>query len=89
MLNRKFLLLGIMLLFGLLFSFNSKGQEIWPPALPSANKNGVATLSIPEFLKVPVGVQRILDSTSNAKLTLLINSEEDEIYNGFIWKLSS
>ena len=26
---------------------------------------------------------------SNAKLTLLINSEEDEIYNGFIWKLSS
>ena len=70
MLNRKFLPLGIMLLFGLLFSFNSKGQEIWPPALPSANKNGVATLSIPEFLKVPVGVQRILDSTSNAKLTV-------------------
>jgi prophage antirepressor-like protein len=26
---------------------------------------------------------------SNAKLTLLINSAEDEIYNGFIWKLSS
>jgi len=68
MVNRKFLPLVIMLLFGLFFSFNSKGQKIWPPDLPTANKNGVATLSTAEFLKVPVGVQHILDSTSNARL---------------------
>lgn len=77
--NTKFLSLGLMLLFAwLLNSCNnsnssnniSKGQVKWPPDLPTANKNGVATLNTPDLLQVPSAVQHILDSTPNAQLTV-------------------
>lgn len=57
-------------LIWLLLSCNSKKQEIWPPDLPTANKNGIAMLETVNLLKVPSAVQDILDSTSNARLTV-------------------
>ena len=58
------------LLIGLLLSCNGKGQEIWPPALPTANENGIATLSTQGLLQVPSSVKNILDSNSQASLAI-------------------
>lgn len=81
MVNRKFLPMATLLFMGLQLLFScsspslhsgndSKGQEVWPPDLPTANKNGVATLNTVDFLKVPTAVQNILDSNSDTKLTV-------------------
>ncbi len=70
MIKRNFSLpMLLMLILGLLMSFQLQAQEVWPPALPTANKNGVATLNTADLLKVPEAVKRIMDSTSNARLT--------------------
>ena len=69
---RKFLSLGLVFLFTcLLILWNniSKGQA-WPPNLPTANEHGVATLTGPDLLQVPSSVQHVLDSTSDAQLTV-------------------
>lgn len=42
---------------------------VWPPSLPTANENGVATLESKDFLRVPKQVHSILDST-NAQLSV-------------------
>jgi hypothetical protein len=71
MVNKKILQpIATFFLLGLLFSTNITAQEMWPPALPTANKNGVATISTPDLLRVPTAVQNILDSNAAAKLTL-------------------
>lgn len=54
----------------LLLSLNIKAQETWPPALPSANMNGVATISGADLLRLPTTVQNILDSNTSARLTV-------------------
>ena len=38
----------------------------WPPALPTADRNGTATLTTPDFLKVPEDVQKVLDEDPHA-----------------------
>lgn len=38
----------------------------WPPPLPTADANGTATLTTPDFLKVPESVQRVLDTNPKA-----------------------
>ena len=71
MVNKKHLnRFAAIALIGFLFSSNIRAQENWPPALPTANSNGVATLSTADFLRVPAGVQHVLDSTGTAKLTI-------------------
>ncbi len=71
MIFRKFLLpIAVTCGFGLLVPLQSDAQETWPPKLPTANKSGVATLNTPDLLKVPSAVQHVLDSTSNAQLTI-------------------
>jgi hypothetical protein len=71
MVHKKFLpQIAVTLVFGLLTSLNVSAQDTWPPKLPTANKNGVATLNTPDLLKVPAAVQHVLDSTSNAQLTI-------------------
>ena len=71
MISRKFLFrIAVLFIFGVLTSCNSNSQETWPPNLPTANKNGVATLNSADLLKMPEAVQHILDSTPNAKLTV-------------------
>lgn len=57
-------------LLTLLYINNSYSQDTWPPALPTANKNGVATLNSPDLLKMPAAVKHVLDSTKDAQLTV-------------------
>lgn len=55
--------LTTVLFFFLIFSCNKPNKEqVWPPELPTADENGVATLSGPDLLQVPSSVQHILDS---------------------------
>jgi hypothetical protein len=72
MANKTFLkAITTALLMGLLISSTLKAQETWPPALPSANEKGVATISTSDFLKMPAAVQHVLDSNAAvAKLTV-------------------
>jgi len=69
MVHRKLSLSLLFLILVQLYSFDIKGQEVWPPDLPGANQNGVVKINSDNLLKVPLAVQRILDSTSNAKLS--------------------
>lgn len=69
--NSKFFLsVAAFLLVGLLYSCknNSYEEAVWPPDLPTANENGVASLNNVDMLKVSSSVQHVLDSTSNVKL---------------------
>ena len=59
----KFLLIG-------LFSCNAKNQEVWPPALPTANENGIGTLNTQGLLQIPSSVKNILDSNAHANLVI-------------------
>lgn len=70
MISKNCPLVLVMFILVFLNPFNSNGQGTWPPKLPGANKNGVVTISTPDLLKIPSGVQHILDSTSNAQLTV-------------------
>jgi hypothetical protein len=72
MVNKKLLrAVALFLSACFLFSSNLRAQETWPPALPSANENGIGTISTPDLLKTPEAVQRILDSNAAAaKLTI-------------------
>jgi len=71
MVNKKILQpVATFFLLGLLFSSNITAQEAWPPALPTANENGVATISTTDFLRMPTGVQNVLDSNTAAKLSV-------------------
>jgi hypothetical protein len=69
MINKK-ILQHFAAFFLLCLSANTRAQETWPPSLPNANKNGVATLSTPDFLKIPSAVQHLLDSNKTAKLSV-------------------
>lgn len=60
----------IFLLLPLLLSSNLIAQDSWPPALPAANANGIATLSSPDLIHVPVTVQNLLDSNPSARLSV-------------------
>ena len=51
-------------------SKSNESDQSWPPVLPTANENGVASLSSADLLSIPPTVQHILDSTSDAKLTI-------------------
>lgn len=73
MVNKKCLLIIAMFVLAVLNPFNSTAQGTWPPKLPGANKNGVVTINSPSLLKIPSAVQHVLDSTSNAQLTVAKN----------------
>jgi hypothetical protein len=61
---------ALTLVSGLLFLSELKGQENWPPELPTANEKSVASLSTPDLLQIPIAVKHILDSTHHASLTV-------------------
>ncbi|MBL7735273.1 MAG: hypothetical protein JNL51_07435 [Chitinophagaceae bacterium] len=83
--NKNFLSIGLIFLFAWsLISCNSVGDDIskgttWPPALPTADKNGVATLTGPELLLVPSSVKHILDSNSALRLTIAKEAPKVEL----------
>lgn len=54
----------------LLFSYNSNAQDVWPPNLPTANKNGIATLNTSDLLKIPSTIQQILDANPDIKFSV-------------------
>jgi len=60
-------------------SHSNGSDKSWPPPLPTANENGVATLSNADLLSIPASVQHILDSTSDAKLIVAQNVPTVEI----------
>ncbi len=68
MISRNILSIAVMLFVGILLSYQVEAQEKWPPHLPTANENGVATISHSGLLKIPETVKHILDSTSDAQL---------------------
>ncbi|MEO5998292.1 MAG: hypothetical protein ABIN89_16175 [Chitinophagaceae bacterium] len=81
-LNKK---LCLMLLFTWLLNActNSNNtiseKQTWPPDLRTADKNGVATLTGLDLLKVPLAVQHILDSNSQAQLTFAKEAPKVEL----------
>lgn len=70
-------------------------ETAWPPDLPTANKNGVATLTGPELLQIPSTVQHILDSLPKVQLAVAreaptvelvyFNDLPDPAFNGTGW----
>lgn len=63
------LIIGMQFLISCTSASDSAGSNAsWPPPLPTANENGVATLNSVDLLSIPASVQHILDSTSDAKL---------------------
>lgn len=75
--NRKLFHLAVCLIIGLQFLISCSSSsdtkvfdKSWPPELPTANENGMATLNSADLLTIPHSVQHILDSTVNAKLVV-------------------
>lgn len=75
--NRKLFHLAVCLIIGLQFLISCSSSsdtkvfdKSWPPELPTANENGMATLNSADLLTIPNSVQHILDSTVNAKLVV-------------------
>jgi len=68
MISKKSLSIVMLFVMIVFISCNSNAQEEWPPELPTANENGVATLNNPDLIRMPTAVKRILDSTSHAQL---------------------
>jgi len=70
--DSKFYALFILFIFmWLSVSCNKPVEETtWPPDLPTANQNGVATLTGSDLLKVPSAVRHILDSLPEVQLTV-------------------
>lgn len=83
--NTKFLISGLILIFAWLFnscnqSDNNTGKErIWPPELPTANENGVATLTGSDLLQIPPAVKGILDSNPNLQLMVAKEAPKVEL----------
>lgn len=79
--NSEFSPLLIIFLFTLLLiSCNKSVKEpMWPPDLPTANENGVATLTGPDLLEVPSAVQHILDSISEVQLEVAKEAPKVEL----------
>ena len=70
MMSKKCLSLIAVFIMASLSPFLSNAQGTWPPKLPGANGNGVVTINSPDLLTIPAAVQHILDSTSNAQLSV-------------------
>lgn len=54
-------------------------EEIWPPDLPTANHNGVATLTDSDLLQIPPAVRSILDSNSELQLAVAKEAPKVEL----------
>lgn len=90
----RFFAFSPLLLGSLLLSCSDEQKAAWPPPLPGADKNGVATINTPEMLQVPAEVQQVLDSAgidldiaSTAPTVQLVyhHSLPDSALNGVGW----
>ena len=54
--------------------YEKNDKAVWPPALPGADKNGVATIGTPDLLLMPQSVRKIIDSNPGINLSVAKNA---------------